>query len=793
MESQTLRALEFDKITDLIKGYASSELGAAATPSLLNPGSSLPAIQTALKETTEFVGLVKAKGRLPLGGLGDFREDLRKTLSAGRVLEPELLLEVERLLKAVRDLKNYIGGDESLYPLLFRRSESLLPLAGLRADINRCIGEDGSILDSASPRLARLRKAIESQRANIKKALDDILSRRKEVVQDRLITVRNGRYVIPLRHDFGRVMEGIVHDKSHSGHTFFVEPAKTVELNNRLAALMGDEQSEIYRILQLLTEEVKAECEAIEANCHRLAELDFIHAKARFSIDFGCSEPIINDRNFIHLREARHPLLISRMRRCGGAGTEEEVVPLTISLGEGYNTLLISGPNTGGKTVALKTVGLLNLMAQAGCHIPAAEGSSVGMFREIFADIGDDQSIEQSLSTFSSHMKNIVQIVDKADESSLVLLDELGSGTEPSEGAALGIALLEHLNGKRVKTIATTHHDLLKTHVYTTEGMENGSFEFDTRSLSPTYRFLPGLPGGSNALEIAARLGLPESLRRRARMELGDSRLKVHQFISELKGDLKKLEEEREATVREKKRLQNLKDQYLKIIQTEREENEKARAELRRRVDEFVARSREEIKEALEEIKAGAAEKVSDAPAQKALTAIKNRSRELSLIKGESRAAAMELHKGDAVFIPSIGLRGTLLEEPSSSERVYVKCQDKTLHLPLTDLRKEKKREGVGAVKQGVTVNYELHTGDEDAPNSINIIGKTVDEALPLVDKALDKGFLRGLPSLTIIHGVGTGRLRDAVENLLAEHPLVKGFRTAAREEGGRGATVVEL
>ncbi len=795
MDYHTLKTLEFQKITDLIKSHAASELGASVTDSLLIPQSSPTEIQTALRETTEFTDLIKINGGLPMGGLRDVRQQLDDAFSQGVVLEPGQFLDIALLLKTVQEVENYIGDDRTLYPLLFSRVDRLDRLETLSKNIGRCIGEDASVKDNASPQLARIRRAIKSQRSHIKKVLEKILARREEIVQENLITLRNGRYVIPLRTDFGKAMKGIIHDKSQSGLTFFVEPGETVEINNELAKLIKDEEAEVYQILRQLTEEVKSEAEAIENNCRQLAELDFVYAKARFSLEYNCREPLINTDNFTHLLQARHPLLLLKKSEKVEGATEagEEVVPLTITIGQDYETLLISGPNTGGKTVALKTAGLLNLMAQAGCHIPVAEGSSVGIFKSIFADIGDEQSIEQNLSTFSSHMKNIIDIANWADESSLVLLDELGSGTDPLEGAALGIALLEHLTARKVKTIATTHHDLLKTHVYTSESMENGSFEFDLETLRPTYRFQLGVPGGSNALEIAGRLGLPEPLLQRSRMEMGDSRLKIHHLISELKADIKRIEEEREGVAKEKKRLQGIKERYLKIIHTEKEENEKSRMELQRQVKEFMARSRSEIRAALEEIEARADEKATDAPAQKALARITAQSEEIGLEKKPSVREKEELHKGDQVFIQTLGLRGTLLDEPSASERVYVQYEDKTLRVPLVDLQKDESSPMDTIENLSNNIKYELQTTDKHPADSLNIIGKTIEEALPIVDKALDNAFLQGVSSLTIIHGMGTGRLREAVEELLSEHPLVKSFEPASRHQGGRGATMVEL
>lgn len=792
MDYHTLKTLEFQKITDLIKSHAASELGASITDSLLIPQSSLTEIQTSLRETTEFKELIKINGGLPMVGLRDVRQQLDDAFAQGVVLEPGQFLDIALLLKTVQEVENYIGDDRTLYPLLLARVDRLDRLESLSKNIGRCIGEDASVKDNASPQLARIRRAIKNQRSHIKKVLEKILARREEIVQENLITLRNGRYVIPLRTDFGKAMEGIIHDKSQSGLTFFVEPGETVEINNELAKLIKDEETEVYQILRQLTDEVKSEAGAIENNCRQLAELDFVYAKARFSLEYNCREPLVNTDNFSHLLQAKHPLLLlKRSEKVEGAG--EEVVPLTITIGQDYETLLISGPNTGGKTVALKTAGLLNLMAQAGCHIPVAEGSNVGIFRSIFADIGDEQSIEQSLSTFSSHMKNIIDIANRADESSLVLLDELGSGTDPLEGAALGVALLEHLTARKVKTIATTHHDLLKTHVYASESMENGSFEFDPETLRPTYRFQLGVPGGSNALEIAERLGLPEPLLQRSRVELGDSRLKIHHLISELKADIKRIEEEREGAAREKKRLQGIKERYLKIIHTEKEENEKSRMELQRQVKEFIARSRSEIRAALEEIEARADGKPTDAPAQRALARVTAQSEEIGLEKKLSAGEKEELHKGDQVFIQTLGLRGILLDEPSDSERVYVKCEDKTLRVPLADLVKDESSTMNTTENLSNKIKYELHIQGKRPADSLNIIGKTIEEALPEVDKALDDAFLQGVSSLTIIHGMGTGRLREAVEELLGEHPLVKSFEPASRQQGGRGATVVEI
>lgn len=796
MDIGTRKALDFPKIINLIQSYTSSPLGADITASLLSPMTSPSEVKNALRETAEMVGLIKTKGRIPFGGAEDIGPDIRKVRREKSVLEPDQLLKVAELLGVVREVKNFIGGEEKdICPLLLPRVRALEPLTGLLDNIRRCVGPDASILDGASPELRRIRKGIGAQRTRIKKALEKIMARHKDLVQESLITVRNGRYVIPLRHDSGRALMGIVHDKSQSGHTFFIEPGETIEFNNELANQLKDQEVEIYRILSRLTEEVTAEEEAIDNNCRILGELDHISAKAQFSLEFKCCEPIISGDCSIDLVEARHPLLLLKGRDAGdGApGEKEEVVPLTVSLGKDYNTLLISGPNTGGKTVALKTVGLLSLMAQAGSHIPAAEGSSVGVFNAIFADIGDDQSIEKNLSTFSSHMRNIVDIANNADQASLVLLDELGSGTDPSEGAVLGIALLEHLNSRDVRTIATTHHDLIKTHAYTSDGMENGSFEFDVRTLRPTYNFLPGLPGSSNALEIASRLGLPEPLLQRARLELGDSRLNLQQLISELKGNIKKLEEEKELVSREKGRLLKMKKQYISLIDIEREANENTRRELRQKISDFMTRTREEVKSAINEMESSTGEKAFDAPAQRALVRMSGGVRDLALARKTKERQTGELHKGDPVLVSHLGLRGTLLEEPSTSESVYVKYRDKTLHVPLAELQKDIDAPPQTAGSLDKAVRYELNPACEYPLNSVNVIGKTVEEALPLVDKAVDDAVVRSASSLIVIHGMGTGRLKEAVDQLLGDHPLVRSHQPASRQEGGRGATVVEL
>ena len=789
MKKKTLQVLEYDKIIQQLAGYAGSEM-ARNVISELAPVFDAVEIREKQEETTEAVKLIRVKGPLPIGALPDIA-GIVSFARKGGVLSMAQLLRVLRHMKTVQQVVTFLKGEDvPELPLIRSIAELLSVHAGLASEIDRCILSEDEMADNASPELRDIRRSIVRQNESLKSRMNQILNSagRQGVLQDAIITVRNGRYVIPVKQEHRNAVPGIIHDQSGSGATLFIEPQAIVNMNNELRQLEMDEQAEISRILQTLSEAAAEHYHDFVNNQNLLIELDLFMAKGKLSGSMDGEEPEITENGILELRSAAHPLI-----------PRDKVVPVNISIGEGYRTLVVTGPNTGGKTVTLKTAGLLTLMAQTGLHIPAAPGSRVAVFRKVFADIGDEQSIEQSLSTFSSHMANLVGIIDEAGEDSLVLLDELGAGTDPAEGAALAIAILEKLGESGACTMATTHYTELKKFAIATEGVENASMEFDVETLRPTYRLTIGLPGKSNAFEIASRLGLKPELTERASQLLERGDIAFEDVIASLEEDRKRIMDERAEAVRITEELRarqarmekeeaRLKERREKAVEEAREEARSILREAREVSDEI----RTELKELTRIENSGERNRRFDA-SRKRLRELEKKNR--ATIAREENTAPVDpsaLKIGDRVKVLTIGQNGEIISLPDEKGELQVqigvmKVSASTDDLMLIDQKRPKPR--VSSGKHGEIYRRKARM----VSTSIDVRGKNLDDAVMDVEKYIDDAFIAGLPEVTVIHGRGEGILSKGIRAALRTHKNVKEYRRGGFQEGGEGVTVVKL
>ena len=782
------RILEFDKLKSMLSGYAVSELGARLA-SELKPLPSREEVERELRLCSEAKNLILSYGRLPLEGLKDISETISKLRILGSILAPDQLLDILSLAGIAEEVRRFfkkLGEGEA--PLLRGIALELPRFADLIELISSCISPEGEILDSASPQLRRIRAEIASLRREIQRRLESIISSPKlqGAIQERVITVRNGRYVIPVKQGMRDLIPGVVQGVSSSGATLFIEPLAVVELQNRLTQLAAEEEREIKRILAELTDKARERADDLSKALEILGKLDFISAKALFSIDYRCCEPKINEEGIVDLKKARHPILEKTIKE--GKGLTDRIVPIDIHVGHDFNTLVITGPNTGGKTVALKTVGLLCLMALSGMHIPADDGSSVALFDGIYADIGDEQSIEQSLSTFSSHMLRIVRIIEKATPNSLVLLDELGAGTDPAEGAALGMAILDHFHSLGARTIVTTHHSLLKIHAHQTPGMENASVEFDPETLRPTYRLLIGVPGRSNALQIAARLGVPREILERAKGYMGEREMAVEEMLAEMDETRRRMERER-AELRERlEQAEKTIKRYKEMAEQLKREKEEILRRAREEAMRIVSTARRTIEKAIREIRAESASKASIKRAHQAVEELKRR---LAESEPERPVQALKLSPGDLIRIRSLNAPGKVVRIRDDKGEVTVQVGGMEITVPAADVEPLSPSEAEKLTSPQI-LSIQLMKRATVKPE-INLVGCRVDEALRKLDKYLDDAFLAGLDQVRVIHGRGTGALRRAIREFLSDHPHVESFSNAAPNEGGDGVTVVRL
>lgn len=789
MNEKALRTLEYNKIIEQLETLATSSLGKERCKDL-KPSIDISEIRQAQIETSDAMKRIFKKGSLSFSGVKDIRASLKR-LEIGSILNASELLRICTTLETASKVKSYAKKenadipDDSLDPLF----EALEPVHPLYSKIRICIISEEEISDEASPTLKHLRRSRKHANDKIHSQLNSMVNGSvRSYLQDAVVTMRNGRYCIPVKSEHKGQVPGMVHDQSSTGSTLFIEPMSVVKLNNDIKELLLQEQEEIEKILAELSELAAQYSVIIKDDFDILTKLDFIFAKGQLSILHKGSEPVFNTEQIIDLKNSRHPLI-----------DKDKVVPINIRLGSDFDLLIVTGPNTGGKTVSLKTVGLLTLMGQSGLHIPAFEGSRLSVFQEIYADIGDEQSIEQSLSTFSSHMTNIVSILEKADKDSLVLFDELGAGTDPTEGAALAIAILSFLHNMKVRTMATTHYSELKIFALSTVGVENASCEFDVETLRPTYRLLIGIPGKSNAFAISSKLGLPDYIIDDAKQHITAQDKSFEDIIADLEASRTIIEKERAEIKLYKSEIESLKDALKK-----KEER------LDERRDAILREANEKAHTLLREAKEYADQTIKNFNKYgKAVPSMKEMEQERNNLRGKMTDVEKNLSMkhtspkkknkptdfkiGDAVKVLSMNLTGTVSTLPNAKGDLFVQMGILRSQVNISDLEPIDEpvitgptltRTGGGKIK--MSKSYTISP-------EINLIGRTTDEAIVMLDKYLDDAYLSHLPQVRVVHGRGTGALRSAVHNYLKKQKHVKSFRLGVFGEGETGVTIVEF
>nr|WP_305142110.1 endonuclease MutS2 [uncultured Acetatifactor sp.] len=826
MNEKVLKTLEYNKIIELLANKANSAPGKKLCRELV-PSTDLGEIRRNQRQTADALRRLFRFGSTSFGSNKDLGYSIR-SLEVGSTLSILELLNIASMLDNVARIKAYgrqdrndgrAGGrasgndrdsdrdrrggspepEEEARDTLDEYFELLTPLTGLANEIHRCILSEEEIADDASPKLKNIRRSMLQTGDKIHSQLTSMLSGSyRTYLQDAVITMRNNRYCIPIKAEYKGQVNGMIHDQSATGSTYFVEPAAVVELNNKLRELELEEKEEIGRILADLSAQAGAHTEELANDLKLMTLLDFIFAKAELAMDMNATEPLFNEDRFVNIRKGRHPLL-----------DKKKVVPIDIHLGRDFDLLVITGPNTGGKTVSLKTVGLFTLMGQAGLHIPALDRSELSVFTEVYADIGDEQSIEQSLSTFSSHMKSIVHILNHADADSLCLFDELGAGTDPTEGAALAIAVLNYLHDRGIRTMATTHYSELKIYALSTSFVENACCEFNVETLQPTYRLLIGIPGKSNAFAISAKLGLSEEIIDAAREQIGKEDKTFEDVIADLEQSRITIEKEQLEIARHKESIRLLQEQ----LQQKNDKIDQAKDRILREANEKAREILQEAKEVADETirdfhKAGAGADIRELEKkrQKVRDKISEKNDHLSVggslslnggLKAPEKKAIdpKKLKKGDAVKIVSMGLTGTVSTLPDAKGALFVQCGIIRTHTNVKDLiyvqeetvtTPKLQRSGGGDRSGKMKMSKTMSVSTE-----INLLGKTVDEALALLDKYLDDAYLAHLPSVRVVHGKGTGALRNAVHGHLKRLKYVKEYRLGEYGEGDSGVTIV--
>lgn len=786
MNDKALHTLEYDKIIRQLAAVTSTSLGRDEVEKL-QPSRELPIVERRLAATDEAVRTIMLKGTPPFGGITDIRASLYRA-KLGGILQPPELMDVAQFIMGSRRLVRHISlaNEETTLPLLSDLCEPLTDYKSLEDDIRKCIDEQGEVLDSASPELAAARRDIRINAGRAREKLESLIrsSSIQKMLQDALITMRNDRYVIPVKQEYRAHFGGIVHDQSGSGATLFIEPEAVVQMNNKLRELKIKEQNEIERILRRLSEQTGERADLLTGDAEILGLIDFIFAKASLANAMEATLPEMNGEGKLLLRKARHPLIAIK-----------DAVPIDLGLGEEYTSIIVTGPNTGGKTVSLKTIGLLSLMAMSGLFIPAEDGSRLCVFDGIYADIGDEQSIEQSLSTFSSHMTNLISMLGQVTRQSLVLLDELGAGTDPAEGSALAIAILEHLQKLGCRLVATTHYSELKAYAYNREGIINASMEFDVATLRPTYRLLVGVPGRSNAFAIAERLGLPRSIIDHARGEVSEDELKVDSMIASLEQDRLIAQSERQKAERLRREVEALQQQ----IQEERfklqEQKVKVMEEARENSRLAIAKAKREAEEIISDLRQLAMEEGASVKEHKLIEARRRLEDAIPApVAKANRTSGNKQAKivpGDEVKVNSLGGQKGHVVELSGNSDALVQLGIMKMKVALADLEPIRKSNTNNKPQAQATIVK--RTRDENIRTELDLRGLMLDDAIMEVDKFLDEAFLSNLGQVYIIHGKGTGALRTGVQEFLRRHKHVKSYRLGQFGEGGAGVSVAEL
>lgn len=790
MNNKTLIKLEFDKIISMLENEASSFRGKQLCRRL-KPVTDLTKIDLLQEQTAAAFTRIIKKGRISFGDAAPVEESLKR-LEIGGALNTAELLRICRLLSNIARAKSYGRHDtqEDLADCLDIYFDGLEPLTPLSNEIERCIISEDEISDDASSALKHIRRSINNLNDRVHTTLSGLVNGSlRTYLQDALITMRGDRYCIPVKAEYRSQVQGLIHDQSASGSTLFIEPMAIVKLNNDLKELYVQEQDEIRKILASLSEETAQYIEEIRTDYRSLTDLDFIFARGALALTMRASRPILNEEGRIRIREGRHPLL-----------DQKKVVPITVSLGDEFSLLIITGPNTGGKTVSLKTVGLLTLMGQAGLHIPAGDRSEIAVFRQVYADIGDEQSIEQSLSTFSSHMTNIVSFLKKVDDRSLVLFDELGAGTDPTEGAALAIAILSHLHKRNIRTMATTHYSELKIYALSTPGVENACCEFDVESLRPTYRLLIGIPGKSNAFAISGKLGLPGYIIDDAKKRLSEQDVSFEDLLSDLEASRRTIEKEQAEIAAYKKEAETLKRQAVQKQEKLEEQRDRIIREANEKANAILREAKEVADETIRNFHKFGKENISAAEMEK------ERERLRKKIKDTSASASLKTNKpkktykpsdfklGESVKVLSMNLTGTIGSLPDARGNVTVQMGILRSQVNISDLEIIEEVSPYAPKRMNRTAKSKIKMSKSlSVSPEINLLGKTVDEAVAELDKYLDDALLSHLNSVRVVHGKGTGALRKGIHEYLRRQKHVKSYRLAEFGEGDAGVTIVEL
>ena len=798
MNEKALKTLEYTKIIDQLTEYASTEMGKQMCREL-QPSCDLGTIRQSQTETTDALTRVRMKGSLSFGGVKDVRGSMKR-LEIGSSLGIPELLAVSSLLTVAARAQSYGRHEKSEeFPddSLDERFRALDPLTPVNNEIKRCLPSEDEVSDDASPGLAKVRRSMKIVGGRVHTQLNSILNSSRTYLQDAVITMRDGRYCLPVKAEYKSQVPGMVHDQSSTGSTVFIEPLAIVKLNNELRELEIQEKREIEFVLAALSSQLMPYTDAILSDLSILAELDFIFAKAALSRHYNCVEPKFNNKRYINIKDGRHPLL-----------NPKQVVPINIWVGDSFDLLIVTGPNTGGKTVSLKTVGLFTLMGQSGLHIPAFEGSELAVFDNVFADIGDEQSIEQNLSTFSAHMTNIVSILNEADANSLCLFDELCSGTDPTEGAPLAIAVLNFLHNMTCRTIATTHYSELKVFALTAPGVENACCEFNVETLRPTYRLLIGIPGKSNAFAISRKLGLPDYIIDEAKNQMEQKDESFEDLLANLENSRVTIEKEREEIASYKQEIETLKNRLQQKEERFSEQKEKMLSKAREEAQKILQDAKDTADQTIRNInklaKSSGVNKELEAERTKLRGKIQDVDKKLAVKKTaapKKAVSAKKLRLGDTVRVLSMNLKGTVSSLPNAKGDLYVQMGILRSLVNIRDLEMVEEASITGPGLSGT------HTGGSRGSGSgsskikmsksfsvspeVNLIGMTTDEAVPTMDKYLDDAYLAHLPSVRVVHGRGTGALKTACHKRLKQLKYVKDFRLGEFGEGGTGVTIV--
>ena len=790
MNTKVLTTLEYTKIIDLLTEKADSEPGKKLCRELV-PSTDLSAIRTAQRETKDALARLFRIGSTSFGSNRDLGFSIR-SLEIGSSLSMSELLKLASFLDNVNRIKTYGKKEREDLPndSLDAYFEGLTPMTQLANEINRCILSEEEMADDASPRLKSIRRSKLSTNEKIHSQLTSMVNGAyRTFLQDAVITMRDNRYCIPVKAEYKSQVSGMVHDQSSTGSTFFIEPAAVVNLNNQLKELDLQEQEEIEVILGDLSSQAAVHTSELAADQKIMTTLDFIFAKAKLAMEQNATEPIFNTEHYIQIRKGRHPLL-----------DKKKAVPIDVRLGKDFDLLVITGPNTGGKTVSLKTVGLFTLMGQAGLHIPALDRSELSIFSEVYADIGDEQSIEQSLSTFSSHMTRVVHILQHADADSLCLFDELGAGTDPTDGAALAIAILNYLHDRGIRTMATTHYSELKIYALSTNFVENACCEFDVETLRPTYRLLIGIPGKSNAFAISSKLGLSDEIINAAKEQISKEDESFEDVIADLEQSRVTIEKEQQEIAEYKERIRTLQEQ----LQRKNEKIDQAKDKILRDANEKARAILQEAKDVADETirdfnKAGASADIKELEKkrQKVRDKINEKNGKLALGNNQKKPANQKtvdpkkLKKGDSVKIISMNLKGIVNTLPDARGNLFVQCGIMRMQTNINDLVPVKEETITAPALQRTNTGKLKMSKSFSVSSEINLLGCTVDEAIAKLDKYLDDAYLAHLPSVRVVHGKGTGALRSAVQSHLKRLKYVKEYRLGEYGEGDAGVTIV--